>query len=180
VASAADAAGLPLRCHADQLGASGAAEAAVALGARSADHLNHVSAEGIAALGRGATAAVVLPTSTFSLRAPAPPVRRLVDAGAAVAVSTDFNPGTSASLSMPEAVTMACILYGLTPHEALTASTLNAAWVLGMADELGSLEVGKRADIVVLDGDAFRQVPYRPGHDPVLRTYIGGRSVSER
>jgi imidazolonepropionase len=180
VASAADAAGLPLRCHADQLGASSAAEAAAALGARSADHLNHVSAEGISALGRGATAAVVLPTSTFSLRAPAPPVRSLVDAGAVVAVSTDFNPGTSASLSMPEAVTMACILYGLTPHEALTASTLNAAWVLGMADELGSLDVGKRADIVVLDGDAFRQVPYRPGHDPVLRTYIGGRSVWER
>jgi imidazolonepropionase len=180
VAGAANAAGLPLRCHADQLGASGAAEAAVALGARSADHLNHVSAEGVSALGRGGTAAVVLPTSTFSLRAPAPPVRRLVDAGAAVAVSTDFNPGTSASLSMPEAVTMACILYGLTPHEALTASTLNAAWVLGMADELGSLEVGKRADIVVLDGGAFRQVPYRPGHDPVLRTYIDGRSVWER
>lgn len=180
VANAAAATGLPLRCHADQLGPSGAAEAAVALGARSADHLNHVSAEGISALGRGGTAAVVLPTSTFSLRASAPPVRALVDAGATLAVSTDFNPGTSASLSMPEAVTMACILYGLSPHEALTASTLNAAWVLGMSDELGSLEVGKRADIVVLDGDAFRQVPYRPAHDPVLRTYIGGRSVWER
>ena len=180
VAKAAAAAGLPLRCHADQLGASSAAEAADALGARSADHLNHVSVEGIAALGRGGTAAVLLPTSTFSLRAPVPPARALVDAGAALAVSTDFNPGTSASLSMPEAVTMACIAYGLTPHEALTASTLNAAWVLGMSDELGSLEVGKRADIVVLDGDAFRQVPYRPGHDPVVRTYVGGRSIWQR
>jgi imidazolonepropionase len=180
VAAAADSAGLPLRCHADQLGPSSAAEAAVTFGAKSADHLNHVSAEGISALGRGGTAAVVLPTSTFSLRASPPPVRALVDSGATLAVSTDFNPGTSASLSIPEAVSMACILYGLTPHEALTAATLNAAWVLGMSDELGSLEVGKRADIVVLDGDAFRQVPYRPGHDPVVRTYVGGRSVWER
>lgn len=180
VAEAAAPTGLPLRCHADQLGASSAAEAAVALGARSADHLNHVSAEGISALGRGGTAAVVLPTSTFSLRASAPPVRALVESGAALAISTDFNPGTSASLSMPEAITMACILYALAPHEALTASTLNAAWVLGMSDELGSLEIGKRADIVVLDGEAFRQVPYRPGHNPVLRTYIDGRMVWKR
>ena len=81
---------------------------------------------------------------------------------------------------MPEAVTIACILYGLAPHEALTASTLNAARVLGMSDELGSLEIGKRADIVVLDGEAFRQVPYRPGHNPVLRTYIDGRMVWKR
>ena len=180
VAEAAAAVGVPLRCHADQLGPSGAAAAAAALGARSADHLNHVSTEGIAALGRGDTAAVVLPTSTFSLRAAPPPVRSLVGAGAALAISTDFNPGTSASLSMPEAVTMACISYGLAPHEALTASTLNAAWVLGMSDELGSLEIGKRADIVVLEGEAFRQVPYRPGHNPVLRTYVDGRMVWQR
>ncbi len=180
VAEAATANELPLRCHADQLGASGAAEAAVALGARSADHLNNVSADGIAALGSGRTVGVLLPTSTFFIRATPPSARAMVTAGAAVAIATDFNPGTSPVLSMAEVIAMGCTLYGLTPNEALTASTLNAAAVLGLADRLGTLEVGKRADFVVLEGEAFRQVPYRPGHDPVLHTYISGRRVGGR
>jgi imidazolonepropionase len=180
VAEAAAAAGLPLRVHADQLGDSGATEAAVTLGARSADHLNHVSGEGIGALGGGGTVGVLLPVSTFFIRATPPSVRTMVEAGAPVAIATDFNPGTSPALSMPEVVMMACTLYGLTPHEALCAATLNPSWVLGLSETLGALEVGKRADLVVLDGDAFRQVPYRPGHDPVVRTVIGGRTVFER
>jgi imidazolonepropionase len=178
VAAAAAGAGLPLRCHADQLGASGAAEAAVRLGARSADHLNEVSADGISALGRArATAGVLLPASTSFIGAERAPARDLVDAGAAVAVASDFNPGTSPTLSMPEVVSTACTLYRLTPHEALTAVTLNAAWVLGLDDRRGALEVGRLADLLVLDSDAFRQVPYRPGHNPVLRTYIAGTRV---
>ncbi len=181
VAEAARAHGLPLRCHADQLGSSGAAEAAVALGARSADHLNHVSSAGIDALGRApATAAVVLPTSTFLLRSSPPDVRGLLSAGAAVAVSTDCNPGTSPVLSMPEAIAMACTLYGMTPHEALVAATVNAAWVLGIDDRHGTLSVGRPADLVVLEGEGFRRVPYRPGHDPVLHTFVGGRRVGGR
>jgi imidazolonepropionase len=95
-------------------------------------------------------------------------------------VASDFNPGTSATLSMPEAVAIACALYRLTPAEALTATTANPAWVLGLGDDLGTLSVGARADLLVLDGDGFRDVPYRPGHDPVLRTYIAGRRVDER
>ena len=75
---------------------------------------------------------------------------------------------------------MASGLYGLTPHEALTATTVNPAWVLGLANRLGTLEPGKRADLVVLEGDGFRQVPYRPGHDPVVRTVIGGEVAWER
>ena len=115
--------GLPIRCHADQLGPSGAAEAAVGLAARSADHLNHVSATGIAALGGApATVAVLLPTSTLFLGSSAPDVRALLDAGAAVAIATDFNFGTSPVLSMPEAI--ACSLYGLRPLEALAAATV--------------------------------------------------------
>jgi imidazolonepropionase len=180
VAGAAATAGLPLRCHADQLGASRAAEAAVALGARSADHLNNVSAEGIRALGEGATAAVLLPASTFVIRATPPSARSLIGSNAAVAVASDFNPGTSPVLSMPEVVAMACTLYGLSPDEALTAATMNPAWVLGLSDATGSLEVGKRADLLVLEGDAFRQVPYRPGHNPVLHTFVGGRRVGGR
>jgi imidazolonepropionase len=181
IAGAARAHGLPLRCHADQLSASGAAEAAVGLHARSADHLNHVSAAGARALGAaGGTAAVLLPTSTLFLRSPPPDVRSLLERGAVVAIATDFNPGTSPVLSMPEAIAVACSLYGMTPLEALAAATVNAAWVLGLDAERGTLAVGQRADLVVLDGDAFRQVPYRPGHHPVRHTYVGGERVGGR
>ena len=180
VGEAAAAAGLPVRCHADQLGPSGASEFAVKLGARSADHLNNVSNEGIRALGEGGTVGVLLPASTFFMHATPPPVRTLVEAGAVVAIATDFNPGTSPILSMPEVVSTACSLYRLAPLEALTASTLNPACVLGMADRSGTLEVGKQADLLVLEGDAFRQVPYQPGHNPVLHAYAVGRRVGGR
>jgi imidazolonepropionase len=180
-AEAAAAHALPLRCHADQLGPSGAAEAAVALGARSADHLNHVSPFGIAALGDApATAAVLLPTSTLFMRASPPDVRGMLRAGAAVAIATDCNPGTSPVVSMPEAMAIACSLYGMKPLEALAAATIDPAWVLGLSEAHGTLSPGRRADLVILDGDAFRQVPYRPGHNPVLHTYIGGRRAGGR
>jgi imidazolonepropionase len=178
VAAAASAAGLPLRCHADQLGSSGAAEAAVRLGARSADHLNHVSEAGVRALAESDTLATLLPASTFILGAAAPPARALLEAGAAVAVATDFNPGTSPVLSMPEVVSMACVLYGLPPMSVLGSTTINAAWVLGLEGRLGSLEVGKRADFAVLDAEAFRDIPYRPGHNPVRAVFVGGRRVA--
>ncbi|MGZ5291625.1 MAG: imidazolonepropionase [Actinomycetota bacterium] len=181
VAGAAAARALPLRCHADQLGPSGAAEVAVGLGARSADHLNHVSPFGARALGDAeATAAVLLPTSTLFLRSAPPDARALLSAGAIVAIATDCNPGTSPVTSMPEVIATACSLYAMTPLEALAAATANAAWVLGLAAGHGTLAPGRAADLVVLDGDAFRQVPYRPGHDPVLHTYVGGRRVGGR
>lgn len=181
VARCASDVGLPLRCHADQLGPSGAAEAAVALAARSADHLNHVSATGIAALGSApATVAVLLPTSTLFLGSSPPDVRALLDAGAAVAIATDFNPGTSPVLSMPEAIATACSLYGLRPLEALAAATVNASAALGLAPERGTLSPGRPADLVILDGDAFRLVPYRPGHNPVVRTFVDGERVGGR
>lgn len=178
VASAAGEAGLPMRVHAEQLGTTGSAEAAVRVGARSADHLNHLTTAGVAALGQGQTAAVLLPTSTFALRSAPPPVGELLSAGAAVALATDFNPGTSAVLSMPEAIAVGCVLYGLSPPAALSAATVNGAWVLGLSDTLGTLEPGKRADFIVLDAEDFRHVPYRPGHNPVLATYVGGRLVA--
>jgi imidazolonepropionase len=181
VAEAAAAAGLPLRCHADQLGASGAAEAAVALGARSADHLNHVSAEGVRMLGSApSTVATLLPASTLFLRGTPPDVRGFVDAGAALAIATDCNPGTSPTVSMPEVVALACSLYRLTPLEALAAATANPAWVLGLGATHGTLAPGRRADLLILDAEAFRQVPYRPGHNPVRHAYIGGRRVGGR
>jgi imidazolonepropionase len=175
VAVAAAAAGLPLRVHADQLGPTGAAAAATRLGARSADHLNHCGPEGVEALGSAeSTAAVLLPASTFFLRAGSPPVLELRDAGAAIAIATDFNPGTSPVCSMPLAIAFACSLYGLAPLEALTAATANAAWVLGLDDQLGALRPGLRADIVLLDATSFAQLPYRPGHQPVAAVWVGG------
>jgi len=179
VARSAAEAGLPVRCHADQLGWSGAAEAAVALGARSADHLNNISAAGIAALGAApATVGVLLPTSTLFLRSVPPDARALLDAGATVAIASDFNPGTSPVVSMPEVIATACSLYGIRPLEALAAATVNAATALGL--ERGTLSPRGPADLVILDGDAFRQVPYRPGHNPVLHTFVDGRRVGGR
>ena len=179
VAEAATAAGLPLRCHADQLGDSAAAEAAVREGARSADHLNHANTAGVAALcAAEATGAVLLPVSTLFLRADPAPARDLVDGGAAVSIATDFNPGTSPTLSLPEAIGVAASLYRMTPGEALTAATLNPAWVLGLDDSVGSLERGKRADFVVLDADDVAMIPYRPGHNPVREVWLAGRRVA--
>ena len=181
VAAAAATAGLPLRVHADQLGPSGAAEAAVRLGARSADHLNHCGDEGVRALAAApATVAGLLPASSFFLRAGRPPVEALREAGAALAIATDFNPGTSPTCSMPEAIAMAATVYGLPPLDALTAATANPAWVLGLEDRLGTLEVGKRADFLLLEEPSFAQVPYRPGHNPVVATFIGGRPAWSR
>jgi imidazolonepropionase len=178
VAEAAARAGLPLRVHAEQLGATGAAAAAAALGARSADHLNHLDGDGVAALAASDTVAVLLPASTFLLRESVPPVSALCRADAALAIATDFNPGTSAVLSMPETIAFACTTYGLTPLEALTAATANASFVLGLDYRLGTLEVGKRADVLLLEETSFAQIPYRPGHDPVVATIVGGEQIA--
>ena len=143
--------------------------------------MNHVSAEGIAALGGApVTAAVLLPVSTLFLRADPPPVQQLLEAGAALAVATDFNPGTSPCLSIPEAIAVAASLYRLPPAAALAAATVNPAWVVGLDERLGSLEPGKRADFVVLDAEDLAMVPYRPGHNPVVETWIAGERVFVR
>jgi len=178
VAAAAAAHGLSLRVHADQMGDSGAAAAAARLGAVAADHLNHAGPEGIAALGAGAPVAVLLPASTFCLGAPPPPVRALLDAGAAVAIATDCNPGTSPVASMPETIAFACRLYGLTPAQALAAATANPAHVLGLGVTHGRLVPGMRADLLVIEGTGVERLAYRPGHDPVRRTYVGGELVA--
>jgi imidazolonepropionase len=179
VADAAGTAGLALRVHADQLGVSGAAQAAVALRARDADHLNHADEAGVAALGAAEdTAAVLLPSSTAFIGAVPAPAAALVAAGAAVALATDFNPGTSPCLSIPEVVAAAASLYRLTPAQSLTAATLNAAWVLGLHERHGSLEAGKRADFLVLDADDPAMIAYRPGHNPLAEVWLAGTRVA--
>ncbi len=179
VAGAAAGHELPVRCHADQLGPSGAAQAAARLDLRSADHLNHTDDEGVRALGGTDTVAVLLPSSTLMLGESRPPVAELRKAGAALALATDMNPGTSPVLSMPEAIALGCALYRLPPGEALLAATVNPAWVLGLQDRVGTLEPGKRADLVVLDAPDARMIPYRPGHNPVAKVVVGGAPAGE-
>jgi len=151
ILEAARAAGLALRIHADELAWTGGAELAGALGARSADHLLFVSDAGMAALAGAGCAATLLPSAAFYLRLGRyAPARALVQAGVPVALATDGNPGGGLSPSMPFAMTLACFAMGLSLEEALTAATLNAAYSLAVDAETGSLEMGKRADLVVL------------------------------
>ena len=178
VATVAADLGLPVRCHADQLGPGGTAQIAAAIGAVSADHLNHTDEEGARALAASGTVATVLPVSTLFLRARRPPVAELFRAGARVAVATDFNPGTSPCLSIPEAVAVAYSLYEMPVEAAVRGATAEAARVLGVADRVGSLEPGKRADFVVLDSAEVASIPYRPGHNPVVQTWVSGAPVT--
>jgi imidazolonepropionase len=151
VLAAARGQGLKLRVHADELGASGGAELAAEMGARSADHLVHVAPAGIEALARSGCVATLLPAAAFYLRLGRfAPARALVDAGAAVALATDANPGAGLSPSLPFAMALGCFGMGLSLEEALCAATVNAACSLDLGAEVGSLEVGKRADLVLL------------------------------
>jgi imidazolonepropionase len=170
--------GLGIRLHADQLADDGAAELAAELGAASADHLEFASPDGIEALARAGTCGVLLPAATFFLMMRArPPGRALVDAGVPVVVATDFNPGSCPTESMGAALWFASLTAGLTVDEAIAASTLNAAQSLGRADSIGSLEPGKRADIVVHDVPNRYHLVYRFGVPRVSKVIAGGRLV---
>jgi imidazolonepropionase len=148
---AAKSSGLALKLHADQLSSCGGAELAAELGALSADHLEHASEAGIAAMARAGTVAVSLPLATLYLAQPPMPARRFIEAGVPVAVASDFNPGSAPSYHLPLALTLACTLQRMTPAEALKGSTVIAARALGMDGLVGSLEPGKAADFAVFD-----------------------------
>jgi imidazolonepropionase len=170
--------GLAMRMHADQLEDGQGASFAARWGLRSADHLNHTSLDAVDDIAGSDTAAVLLPGATFTLRQnKKPPARRLIEAGAIVALGTDLNPGTSPIYSMPFVIALACRLYGLRPLEALAAATVNAAYVLGLDDRVGRIQPGYRADLVVLEWPDFETVPYRPDHDPIAAVVCGGRLV---
>lgn len=169
--------GLGLKVHADELAPAGAAELAGELGAISAEHLLHVSEEGIEALARAGTAAVLLPGTAFVLDEPYPPARKLREAGVVVALGTDFNPGSCPLGSLPFVLSLAVLKLGLTPAEALAAATLNAAAALGLARELGSVELGKRADLVVWDAGSHEEIPYWMGQNLAWAVVKGGRIV---
>jgi imidazolonepropionase len=178
VLNAAREAGLGIRVHADQLADDGGAAFAAELQAASADHLEHVSEAGIVALARAGTVAVLLPAARFFLMQDAkPPSRRLIDGGVPVAVATDFNPGTCPGEAMGTVLELACLTLGLTIDEAIAASTLNAAAALGRAAETGSIEVGKRADLVIHAVPNRYHLVYRFGVRRVRTVVAGGRVV---
>jgi len=160
---AAAAQGLALRLHGDQFTESGAIPLAVELGARSVDHLEATGADGVDRLAAGDVAAVLLPVAALYLRRSMPPARALIDRGAIVVLATDFNPGSAYCDSLPVVMTLACTQLGMSAGEALSATTVNAAWVLGRADRLGRLAPGYDADIVLLDAPDWRHVAYHLG-----------------
>ena len=167
-------AGLALRLHGDQFTELGAVELAIEVGARSIDHLEATGDAGVRALAASQVTAVLLPASALFLDRPMPPARALVDAGARVALATDFNPGSSFTESLPLVCSLAATQLKLSPAEALAACTVNAAHVLGRADRIGRLASGHRADVVLLDAPDWRYLAYHLGGDLVAGVVLGG------
>ena len=168
-------AGLGVRLHGDQFTETGAVPLAVELGARSVDHLEATGAEGILTLSDSEVVAVLLPVAALVLGRPMPPARALVDAGAAIALATDFNPGSSFCESLPLVCSLACTQLRLSPAEALGACTVNAAHVLRRADRIGRLAPGYRADAVLLDAPDWRYLAYHVGGPVVKAVLQAGR-----
>jgi imidazolonepropionase len=169
--------GLRAHVHAGQLSDMGAAELAARYGALSADHLEYLSERGARALAASGTTAVLLPGAYFTLRQTTPPpVPVLRAAGVPLAVSTDANPGTSPCTSILLVINMACTLFGLTPEESLAGATRNAARALGLEDEIGTLEVGKRADFALWRIERPAELAYNLGANPCQGVVFGGRA----
>lgn len=172
--------GLALRLHADQFTETGGVELAIELSARSVDHLEATGENGVKALAGSDVAAVLLPASALFLARPMPPARALVDAGAAIALATDFNPGSAFCESLPIVCSLACTQLGLSPKEALAACTVNAAHVLDRADRKGRLAPGYDADLVLLGAPDWRYLAYHLGGDTISAVVQGGRNVWQR
>lgn len=173
--------GLGLRVHADQLTNSGAAELAAEVGATTADHLEQTDERGIEALAAAAVQPVLLPASVYTLGSKRfAPARKMIEAGLAIVLATDFNPGSSPTTSMPFVLSLACTQMRMTPAEAITAATINAAYSLRLGGEIGSLEPGKRADFVIHDGRDYREIPYFVATEPAASVFIAGQSVYTR
>ena len=168
--------GYKLKIHADELAPTGGAELAGAWKAVSADHLLHPSDEGLEAMARAGTIAVMLPATSFSLRKPYAPVQRFRSHGLKIAVATDHNPGTSPTLSLPLAAAIGVLAGGLTIDEALLGMTANAAGALGL-DDRGVLAPGKRADVLILDAGDPAQMFYQIGKKLAWKVFVGGREM---
>ncbi|WP_258833609.1 imidazolonepropionase [Peribacillus frigoritolerans] len=169
--------GLIPKIHADEIEPYGGAELAAKIGAISAEHLLKASEEGIQAMAKSGTIACLLPATALYLREEAAPGRRMVDEGVAVAISTDCNPGSSPTTSMPLVMNLACISMRLTPAEALTAATYNAACAINRQEKIGSLEVGKQADVVLWNVENYQELQYLFGVNHVKTVWKNGVQV---
>ena len=175
---AAREAGYDIKLHADEIVTLGGAELAAELGALSADHLLHVSDRGVADMAEAGVVATLLPLTAFTLREPYAPARKFIDAGGAVALATDLNPGSCLSGSIPLTIALARIYMNMSIEEIISALTINGAAAVGMADKIGSIEVGKRGDFALLHFDDYRMLPYYVGMNCVERTIYNGRTVA--
>jgi imidazolonepropionase len=173
--------GLKPKIHADQLSPGGGAELAAEVNAFSADHLEYVSQEGIKKMAEKRVTAVLLPGAGFSLSMRKfPPARDMIEQGVAVCLATDLNPGSSMTESLPLMMTMGCAMYKMLPKEVIQAATIHAARAVGREKEIGSLEVGKQADIILLDIPNYRYLPYHFGVDHVELVIKKGKIVYQR
>ncbi len=179
--TAAKAHGFKLRAHVDQLTRNGGAQLAAKLGAVTADHLEQTGTDGIAALRHAKVQPVLLPGSVYALgKTKYPEARAMISAGLAIVLATDFNPGSSPVPSMPFVLSLAATQMRMTPAEAITAATINAAYSLGWGAELGSLDAGKRADVVIHDCHDHRELAYYVGVEPAAVVIAGGSIVHQR
>ena len=173
--------GLEPKIHADQLSPGGGAELAAEVGAFSADHLEYVSQTGIERMAEKKVTAVLLPGASFFLSMKKyPPAREMIRKGVAVSLATDLNPGSSMTESLPLMMTMGCILFRMIPEEVIRATTIHAASSMGRQNEIGSLDVGKKADVLVLDIPNYRYLPYHFGVDHVEKVIKGGKIIYKK
>ena len=179
ISTAAKKLGLKLRIHADQLSNSGGAKLAGELNATTADHLEKTEEQGIAAMKAGGVQPVLLPGSVYSLGSTCyPRTREMIETGLAVVIATDFNPGSSPSPSMPMMLSVACTQMRMSPAEAMTASTINAAYSLGRGDKIGSIEPGKLANFSIFDCEDYRELAYWFGFSQTGSVYVNGERVT--
>jgi imidazolonepropionase len=170
--------GLKLKIHADQLSSGGGAELAADVGACSADHLEYVSSAAITRMAENGVTAVLLPGASFFLSMKKyPPAREMIEGGVSVSLATDFNPGSSMTESLPLMMTMGCTLYKMLPAEVIQAATIHAAKSMGKDLQIGSLDIGKQADLLVLDIPNYRYLPYHFGVDHTETVIKKGKVV---
>ena len=171
--------GLKSKIHADEIDPIGGSQLAGEISAVSAEHLIVCPPDGIEAMAKGGTIACLLPATSFYLGATFAPARAMIDAKVPVAVASDFNPGSTPNLSLQLAMNIACFKYRMTPEEVLTAATLNAAAAIGRADKIGTVEVGKQADLLVWNSDNLNYIFYRYGNNLVKKVIKRGEIVVE-
>jgi imidazolonepropionase len=181
ILEAAKALGFGIRMHADQLTHSGASQLAAEMGASTADHLEQIDEPDIRALAQAGVQPVLLPASVYCLgRHKFPPARQMIEAGLAIVLATDFNPGSSPTPSIPFVLSLASTQMRMTPAEAITSTTINAAYSLGRGGQIGSLETGKRADFAIHDCSDYREISYFVGIESARAVYIDGQCVYRR